>query len=59
MTDQLLNHYKKRITGLTLVPSGGGKFEVSVDGKLIYSKLTTGEFPGFEEVTKGLAVHSG
>ncbi len=27
--------------GLTLVPSDGGRFEVSVNGRLIYSKLAT------------------
>ena len=26
---------------MTLVPSDGGRFEVSVNGKLIYSKLET------------------
>ena len=29
------------IESLTLVPSDGGKFEVSVNGKLVYSKLKT------------------
>jgi selenoprotein W-related protein len=28
-----------------LVPSDGGKFEISVDDELIYSKLETGAFP--------------
>jgi selenoprotein W-related protein len=28
-----------------LEPSKGGCFELTVDGKLIYSKLATGEFP--------------
>jgi len=28
-----------------LIPSGGGVFEVVVDGKLIYSKKATGGFP--------------
>lgn len=28
-----------------LVPSKGGCFELSVGGKLIFSKLATGEFP--------------
>jgi selenoprotein W-related protein len=27
------------------MPSGGGCFELSVDGDLIYSKLKTGKFP--------------
>jgi selenoprotein W-related protein len=30
------------ITELTLVPSEGGRYEVTVDGKLVYSKLQTG-----------------
>ena len=33
------------MSSLTLVPDRGGKFEVTVDDKLIYSKLQTGEFP--------------
>lgn len=29
------------IASLTLVPSDGGRFEVSVNGQLLYSKLQT------------------
>lgn len=41
-----------------MVPSGGGCFEVSVGGKLLYSKLATGEFPDEEAVLRdvGLAL---
>ena len=28
-----------------MIGSGGGVFEVVVDGKLLYSKKATGEFP--------------
>jgi selenoprotein W-related protein len=35
---------------LELEPSGGGAFEVSVDGRQIWSKLETGEFPEEDEV---------
>jgi selenoprotein W-related protein len=35
---------------LELEPSDGGRFEVFVDGKRIYSKLETGEFPDEEEI---------
>lgn len=38
----LLRNYQHIITDLTLVPSGGGVFEVEVDGDLIYSKKQTG-----------------
>jgi selenoprotein W-related protein len=40
-----LTTYKQQIRELKLVPSGGGCFELSVDGDLIYSKTKTGKFP--------------
>jgi len=45
LTDKLLNKYKNRLGEVALVPSGGGAFEVSVNGTLVYSKLQTGRFP--------------
>ena len=39
--DELLKHYEHLIETVTLVPSDGGKFEVSVNGQLLYSKLET------------------
>jgi selenoprotein W-related protein len=54
----LLEHFKQKIESLTLIPAGGGCFEISVNGELIYSKLKTGEFPKeqliIEEVKKRL-----
>jgi len=34
----------------TLVASGGGVFEVSVDGKLVFSKKSLGRFPDAGEI---------
>ena len=45
MTTKLLTTYKQQIKDLKLVPVGGGAFELSIDGDLVYSKLKTGEFP--------------
>jgi selenoprotein W-related protein len=45
LTNKLLTTYKQDIKELTLVPSGGGKFELSLNGDLVYSKLKTGKFP--------------
>lgn len=45
MTTKLLSEYKQKIGDLTLIPAGGGCFELSVNGELLYSKLKTGEFP--------------
>lgn len=45
MTSKLLTTYKQQIQDLKLLPSGGGCFEVTVNGELIYSKLKTKQFP--------------
>ena len=37
--------FKQQIRSLTLVPGGGGCFEITVNGQKIYSKLETGKFP--------------
>jgi selenoprotein W-related protein len=37
--------FKEKIKDLTLIPVGGGAFELSLNGELIYSKLKTGQFP--------------
>ena len=38
---ELLNEFEPEIQAFTLVPSSGGRFEVSINGRLIYSKLET------------------
>jgi selenoprotein W-related protein len=38
----LLKEFEDRINAITLVPSDGGAFEVTVDEVLVYSKLETG-----------------
>jgi len=45
LTALLLENLKTKISSYDLVPSRGGCFELSVDGKQLYSKLATGEFP--------------
>jgi len=39
LAGELLKNYEPEIETLTLIPSDGGKFEVIVNNKLIYSKL--------------------
>ncbi|MBE0409271.1 MAG: Rdx family protein [Anaerolineales bacterium] len=41
MTADLLEQFDGQIEGIMLVPSSGGRFEVSVNGNLVYSKLET------------------
>jgi selenoprotein W-related protein len=40
-----LNEFKQDIKEMTLVPAGGGCFEIKLNGELVYSKLKTGQFP--------------
>ena len=37
-----------------LIPGSGGVFDVTVDGKLVYSKSETGRFPNAGEITEKL-----
>jgi len=37
----LLKEFEPEIETITLVPSDGGRFELSVNDKLVYSKLET------------------
>jgi selenoprotein W-related protein len=48
LTEKLLKKYKQKVADLKLIPGGGGCFELTVDGELIYSKLKTGKFPDEE-----------
>ena len=43
---------KENIKSLSLMPSGRGAFEVFVNGKQLYSKLETGDFPDFNAIVK-------
>ena len=54
MTSKLLNTYKQQISDLTLIPSGGGCFELTAGGELLYSKLKTKEFPDEEQMVQAV-----
>jgi selenoprotein W-related protein len=42
------------ISELALLPSSGGRFEVSVDGELVYSKAATGKHADPAEVVEAV-----
>jgi len=42
VTADLIKEFEPKIASWTLIPSGGGAFEVRVGEKLVYSKLKTG-----------------
>ena len=47
-----MEKYTPVIGALTLLPSSGGRFEVMVDGELIYSKKATGRHAEPGEVAR-------
>jgi selenoprotein W-related protein len=38
------------IEQIALLPSSGGRFEVTIDGELVYSKAATGQHPSNEAI---------
>ncbi len=48
----LLSAFEPEIETLTLIPSVGGRFEVTVNGRLVYSKLKTGRHADQGEVVE-------
>lgn len=41
-----------------MIPSGGGKFEITIDGEVVYSKLAEGRFPENAEVIGLIESHA-
>jgi len=52
LTEKLITELKDKIKKLVLIPSDGGRFEVSIDGRQVFSKLETGRFPEYQEIRK-------
>jgi selenoprotein W-related protein len=50
VTTDLIKEFEPKITSWELIPSGGGAFEVKVDGELVYSKLETGRHTDSNEL---------
>jgi selenoprotein W-related protein len=42
LASDLLENFEPEIESVTLVPSDGGRYEISVNQHLVYSKLQTG-----------------
>ena len=41
LAEELLKNYEHLLEEMTLIPSDGGRFEVTVNGQLLFSKLST------------------
>ncbi len=47
---ELVKKFEPDIESFTLVPTDGGRFEIKVNGELVYSKLETRRHPEAGEV---------
>jgi selenoprotein W-related protein len=50
VTAAALDEFGEQVKSWTLIPSSGGRFELTVDGDLIYSKLETGRHTTPDEI---------
>jgi selenoprotein W-related protein len=50
LTDELLEEFEPDIEQITLIPSDDGRFEVEINGELVYSKLSNGRHAQAGEV---------
>jgi selenoprotein W-related protein len=57
LTTKLLTTFKQQIKEMKLIPSGGGCFEITINGDLVYSKLKAGKFPDEQWVLDVAASH--
>ena len=56
---ELLNAWAPRIARATLLPSSGGRFEVTLDGELLFSKTAVKRHPRPGEVHDLVAARLG
>lgn len=54
LTEKLLQEFHNKLGKASLVPGHSGCFEVSVNGKLVFSKLQQGRFPGIQELREAV-----
>ncbi len=52
MVVELLNEFEPQIKSLTLIPSSGGVFEVTVSGQLLFSKASLQRHAESGEITR-------
>jgi selenoprotein W-related protein len=52
LVGELLTKFEAELDSIRVVPSDGGRFEVTLDGELLYSKLATHRHAEPGEVAK-------
>lgn len=54
MTETLLKEFEPHIESWELLPGGGGDYEVTVDGELVFSKRALGRHADMDEIREAL-----
>jgi selenoprotein W-related protein len=52
LAHQLLKEHKNAFESVEFLPSGGGVFEVILNGRLIFSKKAAERFPEYDEINR-------
>ena len=47
---EILEKHKMNVVKLIIQPSDGGRFEIAIDGELVFSKMETNRFPEHDEI---------
>jgi selenoprotein W-related protein len=55
LAEEILHDNPTTLSGVTLIPSSGGVYEITLDGQLIYSKKETGQFPDPDAIKQQVA----
>lgn len=50
LASHLMERYQLKLKSLTLIPSTGGVFNVSVNGEQVYTNQKTGRFPTDQDI---------
>lgn len=50
VAQELLHTFADHLAGVTLVPSGGGRFEIAIDDEVVFSTKSHGRFPEMREL---------
>jgi selenoprotein W-related protein len=55
LAEELLHTFEEYISGVTLVPGGGGQFDIHLDGELLFANQAAGRFPETRELRELIA----
>ena len=54
LSEAIMDAFGEKFGALKLIPAGESRFEVMLDGEVIYSKLKTGDFPDNKQIIEQL-----